>query len=173
MGSRSGAPFSERDNLQAGDKAEVFRIQSGDIEAQVQSSRSDDQILDGDRNPDCGLLALDAAGKLGNGERDGMHYEIAEDLIAKKATAFAVGNGSGPVDAMRQFHCADSGQGHIELSMDCSCLTKDVSDRFAASFAGDEDTRVEDQSHAEVSRGLRLRMISSMSAANSASITGS
>ena len=49
----------------------------------------------------------------------------------------------------------------------------DLLDRLPAPFARDQDAGVEYQSHADVSRGLRLRTISSMSAANSASITGS
>jgi hypothetical protein len=50
---------------------------------------------------------------------------------------------------------------------------KDFSDTTATAFCCDEDTGVQNQSHAERLRGLRLFMISLRSAAKSASIVGS
>ena len=44
---------------------------------------------------------------------------------------------------------------------------------FPVPFACDQNTGIEDQSHSAKSRGLRFRMISSRSAANSGSILGS
>src|ERR1700722_8266548 len=61
--------------------------------------------------------------------------------------------------------------------MDQACLMEDIFNSKAPSFACDQNTCIKNQaqaiqSQAEVSRGLRLRMISSRSAAKSASMTG-
>jgi len=151
----------------------MFHVQCDDIEGEMSGCGSDDEVFDSDGDSLCGLLAFDAAGKLRDGKRNGMDDYPLKNVTREGATAFALGIGSCAVDAVGQFDGADRGQREIELTMGCSCLTEDVSDVFASPFTGDEDGGVEDQSHAEVSRGLRFAMISSMSAAKSGSITTS
>jgi hypothetical protein len=70
---RSGMPGQasrslKGDSLQAGDETEVFHVQRGHIEAEMQCGGPDDQILNGDGDPSCCLLAFDLPGQLSNGQ---------------------------------------------------------------------------------------------------------
>src|ERR1700686_5262024 len=78
--------------------------------------------------------------------------------------------GFGPVYAMRQLDDADNRQRAFYIAAGCADALDDLFDGLPAPFASDQHSGIEDQSHAEVSRGLRLAMISSRSSANSASI---
>src|SRR6202021_4321182 len=109
---------------------------------------------------------------LGHPPGDRMPEGAREGPLGEDAPPLPLGFGFGPVDAMRQLDDADGRERDVHLAMRSPRLTEDVFDRLATPFACDEDAGIEYQSHADVSRGLRLRMISSMSAAHSASITG-
>ena len=85
----------------------MLHIQRGHIEAQVESGGSDEKVFHGDGDSLCGLLALDAPGELGDGQRDRMHDKVVEDSLAIEAAALTVADRFGPIDAMRQFHGAD------------------------------------------------------------------
>ena len=164
--------LSERDDFEAGNELEVPDVQCGHIEAKMQGCGSDNEVLEGDAIALGSLFALDASGKLRDLQSHWMHDQIVEDSLGEDAPPFAVGIGLGPVDAVRQLHDADSRECDIDLAMPDPRLAEDVFDGLSTPFACDEDAGIEDQSHADVSRGLRSRMISSMSAANPASITG-
>jgi hypothetical protein len=62
----------------------VLPIECGHIEAEVQGSGSDDQVFKRNGDSLCGLLALDAPGKLGNGERNRMNNQIVQDPSMKR-----------------------------------------------------------------------------------------
>lgn len=74
---------------------------------------------------------------------------------------------------MGQLDDADGGEGSLSFTEAGLDALDDLLDRLFAPFSRNEDTGVEYQSRADVSRCLRVRMISSMSAAKSASMTGS
>ncbi len=61
----------------------------------------------------------------------------------------------------------------VGIGLRCLDSLKDCPHTVATSFRCDEDTGVENQSHAERSRGLRLWMISLRSVVKSGSIVGS
>jgi len=124
----------------------VFHVESGYVEVQMQGRGSDNQILECDGDSFGRLISLDASGKLGNGQRDWMHDQVAEDAFDKESSAFTVGAGSGPVDSVGQFHGADRRQGNIELAMSGPCRAKNILDCFAAPLACDQDAGVENES---------------------------
>ena len=164
--------LSERDDFETGNEFEVPDVQRGHIEAKMQGCGSDNGVLEGDAIALGSLFAFDASGKLRDLQSHRMHDQIVEGSLGEDAPPFAVGVGLAPVDAMRQFHDADSRERDIDLAMPGPRLAEDVFDGLSMPFACNEDAGIENQTHADVSRGLRLRMISSMSAANPASITG-
>jgi len=71
----------------------VFQVQCRDIEAQVESGCSDDQVFDGDGDSVCSLFALNLSGKLSDGERDGVYDQSVKDILREDAAAFALGPG--------------------------------------------------------------------------------
>lgn len=74
-----------------------------------------------------------------------MHDQIVEGFLGEDAPLFAVGVGSGPVDAMRQFHDANRRECDIDLAMYRPRMVEDVFDGTATPFTCDEDAGIEDQ----------------------------
>lgn len=125
----------------------MFLIQRGNIEAQMHGSGSNDKILEGDGDSLGGLFTLDASGKLGYGQRDWMHDQIAENTFGEGASALAVVVCSGSVDTVRQFHSADCRERNIDLPMRGPCLTENIFDGLTTAVACDEDAGIENKAH--------------------------
>lgn len=98
---------SKRDGIQAGDKTEVFHIQRGNIEAKMQGRGSDEKVLESDGDSLGGLFTLNAPGKLSDCQRDRMYDQTMKDVFREDTPTLTVGNSSGPVDSVCQFHCTD------------------------------------------------------------------
>jgi len=149
----------------------VFLVQREHVETEVKSCGSDDWVRDCNGDADGGLFAFDASGKLGDGERNGMDDETRKCILSESAATFPVNNLSGPANAVGELDGADCRNVSFGLSMSRLCLAEDVLNGLSSPLIGDKNACVENQSDAEVSRGLRFRMISSMSAAKSGSST--
>src|ERR1700689_4374027 len=102
-----------------------------------------------------------------------MHDDVLEETLGEDAPTLPVGIVPGPVNAMRQLDRTHRRERDVDLAVRSTNPAQDVLDGLSTAFARDQDAGIEDQPHADVSRGFRFRMISSMSAANSASMTGS
>jgi len=99
----------EGQSLEAGDKAEVFFVERDDIEAEVKGGCSDDEVGDCNGNPDCGLFALDAPGKLSYWERDRMDDEAREGILNECTATFPAANLLRPIYAVGEFDGANCG----------------------------------------------------------------
>ena len=73
-----------------------------------------------------------------------MYEKGLEHLVDVGAPSFAVGVGFGSVDAVREFHSADSRERDIDFAVRGSCLAQNIFDGAAASFACDEKAGIED-----------------------------
>ena len=86
----------------------MLNVQRGDIEAEMQGCDADDEILKRKGYSFGSLLALDPAGQLRDLECHGIDGQVLERAFSEDAPSFAVGFGSGSVDAMRQLHYTHS-----------------------------------------------------------------
>lgn len=168
-----GAVFgSERDDVQARDELKVPGIERGYIEAEMDGRGPDHQILEGDGDTLGRLFSLDLSSELRNLQRYGMHNQIVKGTLGEDAPPLAVCLGFCSIHTVGQFDDTDRRERDIYLTVHHPRIMKDIFDRATTPFGRDQDTRIKNQSHADVSRGLRFRMISSMSAAYSASMVG-
>src|SRR5208282_4872834 len=83
-------------------------------------------------------------------------------FVHKTAPAIAVGFGLGAIDAVRQLHDSDSGESALGLSLRGSSAFQNVPDALPQALACDEQTGIEDQSHAGGLSGLRWLSIISL-----------
>jgi len=81
--------LSERDDFETGDELEVFDVQCGHIEAEMQGCGSDNEILEGNAVALGSLFALDASGKLRDLQSHRMHDQIVEGPLGENAPPFA------------------------------------------------------------------------------------
>lgn len=73
----------------------------------MKSGRSNEQILESYVDALCSLFSINAAGKLGDRQRDGMHDQIPKDAFSEKASSFTsfIGIGSvNPVGKLNDTH---------------------------------------------------------------------
>src|SRR5579859_474163 len=102
-----------------------------------------------------------------------MHHHVTAEFSAKGSPSFAIRVGFGPVDTVGQFDNGHNGEGGVNFPEGGLNSLENLPHAFPASFPSDEYAGVENYSHVETLRGLRLLMISSRSAAKSGSILGS
>jgi len=148
-------------------------VDCGHVKAQMQGGCSDHEVREVDGDAAGGLLALDSSGKLSDEQRERMHDHVPGQFFDEFCAPHTIGIGFGPVDAVRQFDDADDRKRTFRIAAGDANTLDDLFDGLLAPFARDQYGGIEDQSYAEVSRGLRLATISSRSAANPASIAGS
>ena len=113
-----------------------------------------------------------SAGKLSDLDCHRVHNKVVEDSLGKHTPPSAIGIGFGP-----EMPCVNSTTLTAERAISAPPWTARAwhrmsFDGLATALACNKDAGIEDQSDSEVARGFRLRMISSRSAANAASITG-
>src|SRR5215469_11555923 len=102
-----------------------------------------------------------------------MHRHGLEEFFDEAFPALAVGVCFRSIDAVRQFPGRYSRERSGGLSTHGLDTLQDLAHTVPAPLTCDQDAGVEDYSHAGGFHGLRLRMISSKSAAKSGSIRGS
>jgi hypothetical protein len=102
-----------------------------------------------------------------------MHHHVTTEFFAKGSTPFTIRVGFGPVDTVGEFDDGHNREGGVNFPESGLNSLQNLTHAFPASLSGDEHAGVEDYSHVETLRGLRLSMISSMSAAKSGSSLGS
>jgi hypothetical protein len=95
------------DSFQARKDAEVFHVERGNVEAKMQCCDANHQILNGDGDSFCSLLAFYAPGNACDGQGDGMDDDAGEDIFTEGAATVPVASGSGPVNAVRQLNGAN------------------------------------------------------------------
>src|SRR5208282_169298 len=139
----------------------------------MQRRRANQQVFESDADTARCLLALDASGKLRDLYRHGMHHHVAPKLVGKGAPSIAVRIAPGSVDAMGQFHDGHNRERGVNFPLCRLHPFQNVPHTFPAALPGNEHAGVENYSHVEMLRGLRLLMISSRSAAKSGSSVGS
>ncbi len=164
---------SELDHGKTGNQSEVADVQSGYGIAEMQRCGADQKVFEGNAYAVGCLLALYLPSELSDFECDWMDGHVTTQFFGKGSSALTVSITLGSVYAVSQFYDSYRREARFSLTLHCLYSFEDCSDTLATAFSCDEDAGVENQSHAERSRGLRLLMISLRSAANSASIVGS
>jgi hypothetical protein len=101
-----------------------------------------------------------------------MDEYIANQFVDECLPAFPPFFVFGALNSMCQFDDAHYGQAQIDFTVYGVDLFEDLTDSLSQSLSRDDDGRIEDQSHEGGFHGLRLRMISSTSAAKSGSREG-
>ena len=163
----------EGKNLEAGNHLEVANVERDHRESEMEGGGSDQQIRKGDAEPVRHLFAVDAPGQPSHFQRERMHGYGLEEFFDEGFPALAVGVGPGSIDTVRQFHSSHRRDRSGGLSTRGLDTLQNPLHTVSAPLACDQDAGVEDYSHAGGFHGLRLRMISSRSAAKSGSIRGS
>jgi hypothetical protein len=79
-------------------------VERRDFEAEIEGGGSDDEILERNDIAYRGLLAFDAAGKLGNFQRQRVNDKYFEDFSRKGTPADAMLVAPCPMDSMREFN---------------------------------------------------------------------
>src|SRR5438132_2499360 len=118
------------------------------------------------------LLALDAASKLRDFHGHWMHHHVTAEFLAKSPPPLAVRIALGAVDAVSQFDDGHDRECGVSFPVRSLHPLEDLPHTVPATLPCDEHAGVEDYSHVETLRGLRLLMISSRSAAKSGSSVG-
>src|SRR5437667_6664462 len=157
----------------AGDSLEVANVQCCDSIAEMQRRRANQQVLEGDAYTACRLFSLDASCKLRDLHGHGVHHHVAAEFFGKGSPPLAVRIALGPVDAVGQFDDSYNREGGVNFPLRSLHPLEDFPHTFLAALSCDKHAGVEDYSHVETLRGLRLLMISSRSAAKSGSSVGS
>lgn len=158
---------------QTGDHLEVADVECHDSEAKVQSSSADDQIREVDADSLVQPLAVDTSCQPCHLQRERVHGHGQKEFFDERFAALAIGFCFGPVNTVRQFDGSNGGERSGCLSTPGFDTLQYLPQAIPASLACDQDTGVEDYSHAGGFHGLRFLMISSRSAAKSGSMRGS
>jgi organic radical activating enzyme len=143
----------------------------------MESSRSDQQVLKRDADAQRRPLAFNPASDLCDFQGNWIDHKVVKYTIGKDLATSPIRRRSSAINAVGEFHDAHSRNPNVDISEKRLDTQKDVLNAFAASLAVNENTRVENQthrvySHAEASRGRRLRRISLRSSAKPGSRTG-
>lgn len=148
-------------------------IQRDNTKAKMQSRSADQQVLERNAYTTGGLLSFNPTGKLCDVHCNWMNHHIAAKLRCKRTPTLTVHIISGAVDSVGEFYNRYHRKSGLDFSV-CSLNTsEDLTQALSSPLARNKDAGVENQSHGEMLRGLRLLMISSRSAAKSASSVGS
>lgn len=97
-----------RNNFKIGDKLKVAKISSGNIEAELQSSDADDEVLEWNSYTFAALLALDLSDHPGSFDGDGMHWYVAAQSFDKSQTTTSINVRLCPIGAVDQFGDANN-----------------------------------------------------------------
>lgn len=163
----------ERHDRQAGDHLEVAEICGCYLVTEPQRCSSNQQILEGDVGAASGLLALDAPRQFRDISRYRMHDHVAAEFLRKCLPSSTVCVTLGAIDAVRQFHQGHDRKRSVLFSVPGLHPLDDGLNTLTSAFPCNKHAGIEDYSHEGISRGLRLLMISSKSAAKSGSSVGS
>lgn len=148
-------------------------VSSCDCIREIQCCGANQQVFEGDFNATGRLLTFYLSRELSDLERNRIDQDGAADVLNKHPAAVAASIVLSAVDAVSQFYNCYGGETGLGLALGSFHPFEDVRDALASPLSSDEDAGVENYSHAERSRGLRLSMISRRSAAKPASRVGS
>src|SRR5260370_16853417 len=143
-------------------------IQRDNTKAKMQSRSADQQVLECNAHTTGGLLSFNPTGKLCDVHCNWMNHHIAAELRCKRTSTLTLRVLSGAVDSVGEFYNRYHGKSGLDFSVCSLNTTEDLTQAFSAPLACNEYAGVEDQSHGEILRALRLLIISSRSPAQSA-----
>ena len=167
------APRSELDYRKTGNQSKVADVECCDRITRVQSGCTNQQVFECDAYTASSLLALDLTRELGDFEGHWMNDQVSAQFLSKFPSTLAISIALGAVDAMSKFNDGYGRKSRFSFALRCLNALEDFPHTFTASFSCNENAGVENQSHAERSRALRVLMISLRSAAKAGSILGS
>ena len=150
----------------------MAKVECGHLKTQFESGHSDGQVPKTEGDAFCGLLALNAANATGDLQRHGMDRNIAAQLIDERQPPQTIGFGLGAISPMYQLSDGDDRETRHRFRR-----RRPVSVPGCAVRCGHAvRLRRRCWSRGSIPRrripGLRLRMVSSTSAAKSGSSTG-
>ena len=163
---------SSRDDIESGIVLKVPHITCENSEAELKSCGADQQIFEGNANSPLRLLSLNATGKPCDLDCHRMNRYIANEFIDKCLSALPVFGQLRAMDAMCQFYDRYDGNTSFRFPVTVPEILEDLTHSPALPFCRHEYAGIDDQSHDVGFQGLRLRTISSTSAAKSGSSTG-
>ena len=139
-----GGAASSLDNAESGNVFEVADIAGSDTEAELQGSGGDQQILEGDAHSLLGLLAFDAAGKLGRLDRHRMHWHVADEFVNESLPALPSLLQLGSLDTVCQLHDGHHRKADLGFSVAGFELFQDLPHAVALPLSGNDHAGVED-----------------------------
>ena len=137
-----------RNDLEAGDKLEVLHVERGQVEAEMQGRGPDGKVFEGDDYALRRLLAFDAAHHAGDFQRNRMHGNVAAQPVDEGQPSLLDRIVFCPIRAVHEFRDGHDREADVDLAVCGLYLLQDLEDGVASTLGGDNDARVEDQSHA-------------------------
>jgi hypothetical protein len=135
---------SSLDDVESWYVPEVTEIASSDTEAELQGSGGDQKVFESDIHALFGLVAFDAARKLGYLDCDRMDWQVADELIDESLPALPPFLQLGALNAMRQFHNGYHRKTDLDFSVTGFEVFENLPYGVALALGGDDHTRIED-----------------------------
>jgi hypothetical protein len=127
---------------QSREELEVANIRSRDAKSQLQSGRSNEQILKSQHNAASGLFTFDSSSESCDFDSNWIDGNVPDELVDKCLPSEAALLLLRSLNAMNHFHNRYYGKPHFDLAVRGPKLFEDLQNGMASTLAGNNDARV-------------------------------